>query len=153
MHGTRNRNSNMKSSYRDYSDRLYLQKEDFPQPRNLTVSDVWDAEVGKPGEKPKLRVIIKFKELEKALCSNPTNNGVLGELSGSENPKDWIGLRVRGWNDPDVYYQGKKTGGIRLVPIRASKPVRFKKTNNTKKKDGTKLPDNSGEDNGNNIPL
>jgi hypothetical protein len=149
----RNRNSNMKSSYRDYSDRLYLQKEDFPQPRDLTVSDVRDAEVASPGAKPKLKVIIGFKELEKALCSNPTNNAVLAELSGSDNPKDWVGLRVRGWNDPDVYFQGKRTGGIRLVPIRTSKPVRFKQAKNAKKKNGTKLPDKPNEDNGNNIPV
>jgi hypothetical protein len=103
-----------RKSYKSYSDSAYLRKEDFPAPEILTISEVREEEVTAPGKKPKKKLIIYFEEIEKGMVCNITNGDVLFEMTGSEYPDDWAGVRVVVWHDPSVMYGGKREGGLRL---------------------------------------
>jgi hypothetical protein len=112
------------NSYKTYNDSAYLRKEDFPLQRILTVSDVREEEVTAPGKKPKRKIVIYLEEVEKGLVLNQANGDVLFEMTGFEDPEQWIGQRVEVYNDPNVTYAGKRVGGIRLrEPARASAPA------------------------------
>jgi hypothetical protein len=101
-------------SYRAYSDSRYLKKEDFPRPEVLTIIKVREEKVTAPGEKPKDKVVLYFNGKDKGLVLNQTNGDVLFELTGSEDPEKWIGVRVEVYCEPNVPYAGKKVGGVRL---------------------------------------
>jgi hypothetical protein len=101
-------------SYKTYNDSPYLKKEDFPSPEVLTISEVREEQVTAPGEKPKRKLILYFKEIEKGLVLNKTHGDTLLEITGYEDPEKWIGTRVELYCDPSVMYAGKKVGGIRL---------------------------------------
>jgi hypothetical protein len=45
---------------------------------------------------------------------NMSNCDVLFEMTGSDDPEEWIGTRVELYADPDVTYAGKRVGGVRL---------------------------------------
>jgi hypothetical protein len=108
-------------SYKTYSDSAYVRKEDFPLPRILTLSAVREEEVTAPGKKPKRKIVLYFNEIEKGLVLNQANGDVLFEMTGSDDPEQWIGQRVEVYNDPNVTYAGKRVGGIRLrKPTRTS---------------------------------
>jgi hypothetical protein len=101
-------------SYKAYSDSKYLRQVDFPKDTNLTLCAAREEVVQAPGKEPKTKVVLYFDEFEKGLPLNQTNGDVLAEITGSEDPENWIGTRVVGYVNPNVVHAGKKTGGIRL---------------------------------------
>jgi hypothetical protein len=107
-------------SYKAYSDSRYLKKEDFPTPEVLIIIEVREEEVTAPGEKPKRRVVLYFDGKDKGLVLNQANGDALFELTGYEDPEQWIDVRVEVYCDPNVKYAGKKVGGIRLRPPAAA---------------------------------
>jgi hypothetical protein len=111
-------------SYKAYSDSRYLKKEDFPTPEVLIIIEVREEEVTAPGEKPKRRVVLYFDGKDKGLVLNQANGDALFELTGYEDPEQWIDVRVEVYCDPNVKYAGKKVGGIRLrLPAPAAAAV------------------------------
>ena len=117
----------MKKSYKAYSNRSYLAKEDFPKPEILTIEEVCEERVKANGKPEQSKLIIYFEGLEKGLVNNLTNGAALEamikaanpDIEDPENPQRWPGLRVEVFVDPSVMYQGKREGGIRLRPAPA----------------------------------
>ena len=101
-------------NYRTYSDSAYLRKEDFPQPETLTIDEVREEEVTAPGNKPKRKLVLYFKGMDKGLVLNQANGDALFEMTGHEDPEKWVGQGVEVYHDPNVTYAGKRVGGIRL---------------------------------------
>jgi len=106
----------MKRSYKAYSDSKYLAKADGTPPVQMTISNVEEAQVATPGKPAKLRLVLSFNETEKKLVLNMSHGDVLCEMSGSEDPSEWIGLRIELYVDENVSFQGKRIGGIRIRP-------------------------------------
>jgi len=107
-------------SYRAYSDSKYLNTEDFPQPRILTIVEVREERVTAPGKEPKPKVVLYFDEVDKGLVLNRTNGDKLFEMTGHEDPEQWVGQCVKAYNDKGVVC-GDKRGGIRLRPVKHAK--------------------------------
>ena len=110
-------------TYKAYSESAYLKKEDFPEPKILTIESVREELVTAPGKPEKLKLVIYFEELEKGLVLNMVNGAVLEAMSGTDDPEQWVGLRVKAFNNPNVVFGNKPVGGIRLKPaVRQAKP-------------------------------
>ena len=113
-----------KSTWRAYRHSNYLRKEDFPEPEDLKISDAQEEMVAAPGEEPEPQLVLYFEEKTKGMVCNPTNSETLENMTGSENPRDWIGTTVTVFNDPNVKFGSQRVGGLRLrVPMmRMKKP-------------------------------
>jgi len=104
----------MKTSYKAYSDSAYLKKEDFAKPVITEITDVDEEQIGAPGEKKRPKLVAYLEGYEKGLVLNLSNCQTLAAMSGSDNPKSWIGFRVEVFVNPSVSYGGHQVGGIRL---------------------------------------
>lgn len=97
----------------------YLQKHDVEPPVLVTIKgDLTKENLAKEGDPTDEKWIIHFKELDKPLVLNSTNGQLIAMATGSENSEDWNGKQIVLYNDPNVSFQGKLTGGIR---VRAAK--------------------------------
>ena len=68
-----------------------------------------DRETGKK----KMKFLVFFDSIDKALVLNATNKNVLVDALGKA-AAGWKGASVGIFNDPTVTFAGKKTGGLRL---------------------------------------
>jgi hypothetical protein len=110
-------------SYKTYSDRAYLAKEDFPTPEVLTIQEVREERVKAQGKPEKSKVVLYFKGLDRGLINNLTNGQVLHGMSGSDDPERWVGQTVEVFVDPNVMFGGERKGGIRLRPVTNSQSI------------------------------
>jgi hypothetical protein len=101
-------------SYKAYSDGQYLKKEDVIPPQVWTVTDVKEQTVTTPGKEPKDKLVLFFDGTKKGLILNMSQGDALLDMTGHEDPEEWIGHRVELYVDDSVAYAGKKVGGVRL---------------------------------------
>jgi len=101
-------------SYKAYSDGQYLKKEDVDPPQVLTITDVKEQTVTTPGKEPKEKLVLFFNGTKKGLVLNMSQGDALYDMTGHEDPEEWIGQRVELFVDENVNYAGKKVGGVRL---------------------------------------
>jgi hypothetical protein len=90
----------------------YLKKEDFDEDQVCTIKDCKLEEISQQGE---TKWILYFREHQKGLVLNTTTIRVLEQAFG-DNSDDWIGKRVKVYVDPNVSFQGRVVGGLRLRP-------------------------------------
>jgi hypothetical protein len=101
-------------SYKTYSDSLYLKKEDVNPPQVWTITDAKEQTVTTPGKEPKEKIVLFFDGTKKGLVLNIAQGDAMLEMTGHEDPEEWIGQRVELYVEDRVAYAGKKVGGIRL---------------------------------------
>jgi hypothetical protein len=101
----------------------FLKKEDVTPPVLVTISGCEEVNVAKEGVEPEMRWAMNFKELEKPLILNSTNGQIIAAISGSEESDDWIGKKIVLYNDPNIFFGGKMTGGIRVRPPKQARPT------------------------------
>ena len=93
----------------------YLSKADVEDPKTYTImtiviDDIKDIESGGTEKKP----VLHFSESDaKPLILNKTNWLILEELFGRES-ESWNGKQVQLYNDPNVSFGGRRTGGVRV---------------------------------------
>jgi hypothetical protein len=58
-----------------------------------------------------------FEEIDRAMVMNPTNGQTMAEITKSDNPADSVGIKIELYNEPNVMFGTKKTGGIRIRPV------------------------------------
>ncbi len=108
----------------------YLKKEDCDPAILVTIKgDLTQENLAMEGKPEEKKWLIHFEELEKPMVLNSTNAQLIAMAVGSENSEDWSGKQIVLYNDPNVSFQGKLVGGIR-VRVRAPKskqPVTSKK--------------------------
>jgi hypothetical protein len=100
----------------------YLKKEDVPQPAMVTIRRFTQENVAPSGQPEEKKWIMHFDELENGMVMNPTNLQLAALAVGSEETDDWIGHQVVIYNDPNVSFAGKLTGGIRIRAVRRKAP-------------------------------
>lgn len=88
----------------------FLRKEDFDEDRVLTIKGVKLEDVGNQGEQ---RWVVYFREADKGMVLNITSIRVLEGAYGDDSD-GWIGKRVMVYVDPNVSFQGRVVGGLRL---------------------------------------
>src|ERR1700687_5842694 len=103
-------------------DSNYLQKTDVDPPKLVTVKgDLTQQNIAKDGQPEDLKWCLHFEEFDKPLIVNSTNGQLIAMALGSEESSDWDGKQVVLYNDPNISFGGKLTGGIR---VRAPKKVK-----------------------------
>jgi len=101
----------------------YLKKEDFPQPMLLTMADVKRVNVAMEGQKADMQFALYFEELEKPMILKTTNGELIAKITGSRESDDWIGKQIVLYHEPNISYQGRVMGGIRVrAPKAGYKP-------------------------------
>jgi phage baseplate assembly protein gpV len=101
-------------SYRAYSDGSYLKKDDVSPPQVWTITDVKEQTVTAPGKEAKDKLVLFFDGTQKGLVLNMANGDALYDMTGHDDPEEWIGERVELFVDDNVNYAGKRVGGVRL---------------------------------------
>jgi hypothetical protein len=101
-------------SYKAYSDGNFLRKADVDPPQVWTITDVQERVVAAPGKPSTTKLVLFFDGSKKGLVLNIANGDVLFDLTGHDDPEEWIGTQVQLYVDEDVAYAGKRVGGVRL---------------------------------------
>lgn len=97
----------------DLKESKYLKKTDVDPAVLVTVSGTSQENLALQGQPDEHKWVLHFKENIKPLVLNVTNAEIIAEFIGSEETDDWIGKQVVLYNDPNIMFQGKRTGGIR----------------------------------------
>jgi hypothetical protein len=106
----------------DLAESKYLKKEDVVPEVNVTIAGYEEVDVSKESDAARMKWVLTFKELDKPLVLNKTNGNRLAKITGSGDFDDWVGKKVRLYNDEMVEYAGKITGGIRIKPVAGTTP-------------------------------
>ena len=91
----------------------YLKKENCHPPLILTINGTHLEDVGMEGSKDE-RYILTFEDHDKGMVLNTTNGQIIAEIVGSEEMDDWTGKQIEIYDEPNVFFAGKKIGGIRV---------------------------------------
>jgi hypothetical protein len=92
----------------------FLTKNDVIPPVLVTMREISPVNVAKEGVEPEMKFALHFAELEKPMVLNSTNGQIIAAITGSEETDAWNGKKVVLYNDPNVSFGGKLTGGIRV---------------------------------------
>lgn len=89
----------------------FLRKEDFDEDRVMTIKGVKLEDM--PGDNGEQKWVLYFKEEAKGMAMNITTIRVL-EQSYGDDTDHWVGNKVMVYVDPNVSFQGRVVGGLRL---------------------------------------
>lgn len=103
---------NLPNSFDSMIESKFLKKEDFPEPRIMTIQKFESENVAKEDEIPEIKWTIYFVGEKKPMVINSTNIQILKAAFGS--PAAAVGQRVQVYVDPNVSFGGKLVGGLRL---------------------------------------
>lgn len=92
----------------------YLKKDDVGDGVLVTIAGLKKVNAAAEGADPEMKWAMSFTELDKPLILNSTNIQLCAKACGSEDTDDWMGKRVVLYDDPNVSFAGKLTGGIRI---------------------------------------
>jgi hypothetical protein len=94
----------------------FLKKDDVGEGVLVTIHRVDKENVAKEGAEPEMRACLYFYELDKPMVLNSTNAQIIAKITGHEEniEKNWAGMRIVLYNDPNVSFGGKLMGGIRV---------------------------------------
>jgi len=92
----------------------FLRKEDFDEDQICTIKTVKLEEI--MGSDTKW--VLYFSEHAKGMVLNVTTIRVLEGAFGDDSD-NWIGKRVKVYVDPNVSFQGRVVGGLRIMPPKA----------------------------------
>lgn len=108
----------------DMRESKFLKQADVGRGALGTVEGCVQMNVAKEGADPEMKWCLTFAEIDKPLVLNSTNIQLCEKLFGSDNTDDWHGKQVVLYTDPNVSYQGKLVGGIRVrAPKVSAKPA------------------------------
>jgi hypothetical protein len=97
----------------DLKQSKYLTKADVTPPVLVTIRGYEQVNVAKEGAEPEMRWALHFDELDKPMVVNSTNGQIIAAITKSEDFDGWIGNKIVLFNDPNISFGGKLTGGIR----------------------------------------
>ena len=96
---------------KDFMGGNFLSKDEVSEPVIVTIASA-DRKQFEGDARPKL--ILSFREFEKALVCNKTNVGLAANAFQTTSVDSWIGKRLVLYNDPTVSFSGRMIGGLRL---------------------------------------
>jgi hypothetical protein len=107
----------------DMIESKFLKQTDIPTDRLVTIAGIKRENMAREDEAPEYRWTVKFKELDKPMVCNQTNLKRIFRICGDDTD-EWPGKRVVVYTDPDIEYQGKVVGGLRIrAPKTPSAPA------------------------------
>ncbi len=122
-------------SVNDLSESKYVDKKDVGEGLLVTITGYTREDVSRDSDPTSMKYILSFEEC-KPLVLNKTNGVRIAEImnevynitrdyqedeDGSKVPaneqfQNWIGKKIILWNNPEIEFQGKRTGGVRVKP-------------------------------------
>lgn len=90
----------------------YLKKDDAGEGLLATIRSLKKENVGREDEQ-EIKWVIHFDEC-KPLVLNGTNIALIEKALGTDETDDWIGKQIVLYNDENVSFGGKVTGGVRV---------------------------------------
>ena len=96
----------------------FLRKEDFEEDAICTIKSL--SLENMQGDNGEQRWVLYFRERDKGMVLNVTSIRVLEQAFGDDSDS-WIGNKVKVYVDPNVSFQGKVVGGLRLMPPKKAK--------------------------------
>ena len=90
----------------------YLKKEDAGEGILVTIREFKKENVGREDE-VELKWVIHFDEC-KPMVLNSTNIALIEKALGTDETDDWLGQKIVLFNDENVSFGGKVTGGVRV---------------------------------------
>jgi len=101
------------------TDSKFLKKEDAGDGILVTIKGVEKRDVGTESD-PEQKWVLLLEEC-KPLVLNSTNLALLEKATGSDDSDDWTGKQVVLFNDENVSFGGKLTGGVRVDVARTKR--------------------------------
>lgn len=92
----------------------FIKKEDVDPPILVTIKALREANVAMDDQPEEKKWTVLFREIEKPLVLNSTNIQLITKALGTDETDDWVGKQVVLFNDPNVSFAGKITGGVRV---------------------------------------
>ncbi len=92
----------------------FLKKEDAGTGKLVTIAKLDQQNVALDDQEPEMKWVIHFQEFDKGMALNWTNIQLIAKALGSDETNDWLGKKIVIYDDPNVSYGGKLTGGIRV---------------------------------------
>lgn len=94
----------------------FLKKEDVGRGKLVTIKNVDKINVALEGSAPEYKYAVFFEELDKPMVLNSTNGQLIGKITNcyEEIETGWKKHQIVLYNDPNVSFQGKLVGGIRI---------------------------------------
>jgi hypothetical protein len=90
----------------------FLRKEDFEEDQVCTIATL---KLETMQQTTDTKWVLYFREHEKGMVLNTTTIRVLESAFGDDSDM-WVGKRVKVYVDPNVSFQGRVVGGLRLRP-------------------------------------
>ena len=91
----------------------FLKKEDLDGPTIVTIRGFKQVEIENDNGGSDSEVVVFFEEMEKPMVINITNRDRLIDIFGDDSNAA-KGKQITIWNDPDVSFGTKRTGGLRI---------------------------------------
>lgn len=92
----------------------FLKKEDVGAGALFTIESIIQKNVAKEGSDPELKWCLTFSDSDKPMVLNSTNIQLCQQIFGSDDTDHWVGHQIVLYTDPNVSFQGKVIGGIRV---------------------------------------
>lgn len=90
----------------------------------VTIKGLRQENMSKEGMPEELRWVMDFNETDKPLVLNSTNGQICAQILKSDETDNWIGHKIVLYDDPNISFAGKLTGGIRVrAPRNQPAPV------------------------------
>lgn len=113
-------------SLRDLKQSKFLAKEDCMPAILATIQGYEQVNVAMENQAPDMKYALNFKENIKPLVLNQTNGALIAGIAGNEDFDSWVGVQIVLYNDPNVSFAGKITGGIRVrAPKNQTPPEQY----------------------------
>ena len=97
--------------------RRFLKKADLSKDLRLTIREVLEEDVALEDAPEKLRFVLYFEEIEKALILKWNIAKAIESVTELSDMDSWAGQPIAVYHDPDVLYEGKAVGGIRVKAV------------------------------------
>ena len=82
----------------------YLKKDDFEEPKVMTIKDVSVQNVAGEGQPEEVKPVVFFAEDARGLVLNKTNAGTLEMVFKTAETDEWVGRQVEVFNDLTVVF-------------------------------------------------
>ncbi len=102
----------------------FLKRDEVGRGLLVTIQDVRQENVAKEGAPEELKWCAHFREIEKPIVLNWINLQTVAKIAGDDDSDNWGGQMIVLYDDPNVSFGGKITGGIRIrAPKQGTKAV------------------------------
>ncbi len=106
----------------DLKNSKYLKQSDCHPPIMVTIDHYEEHNMAQEGKPMEMKYVLYFKEDVKPMALNSTNGELIASINGSRNLDRWPGTVIVLYKDDNIFYGGKKVGGIRVRPPRSPAP-------------------------------